>query len=114
MLGVRMLTLCHSTKSAQSAQSGPSLDTLKQDRFIQNQVDERLKEFSNMAQGTDQNIKSQSCSPVDIFVKNQVKWPHEFVLSGSSKERVSCNNPTLLQWVACFLLYCERGERPGG
>ena len=89
-------------KSAQSAQSVPALDTLRQDRFIQSQVDERLKELSNMAQGTDQKIKSQRGGPVDIFVKNRVKWPHEFVLSGPSKERVSYNNLTVLQWVTGF------------
>ena len=55
-----------------------------------------------MAQGTDQKIKSQRGGPVDTFVKNRVKWPHEFVLSGPSKERVSYNNLTVLQWVARF------------
>ena len=55
-----------------------------------------------MAQGTDKKIKSQRGGPVDIFVKNRVKWPHEFVLSGPSKERVSYNNLTVLQWVAGF------------
>ena len=88
----------HKSKSAQSAQSVPSLDTLRQDRFIQSQVDERLKELSNMAQGTDKKIKSQRGGPVDIFVKNRVKMPHEFILSGPSKERVSYNNLTVLQW----------------
>ena len=89
-------------QSAQSVQSILLLNTLRQDRSIQSQVDERLKELSNMAQGTDQKIKSQRGDPVDIFVKNRVKWPHEFVLSGPSKERVFYNNLTVLQWVAGF------------
>ena len=63
---------------------------------------ERLKELSNMAQGTDQKIKSQRGGSVDIFVENRVKWPHEFVLSVPLKERVSYNNLTILQWVAGF------------
>ena len=47
-------------------------------------------------------IKSQPRGPVDIFVKNRVKWPHEFVLAGPSKERVPYNNLKMLQWVAGF------------
>ena len=82
----------HKPKSAQTVLS---LDTLRQNRFIQSEVDERLKGLSNMAQGTNQKVKSQRGGPVD-------KWPHEFVLSGPSKERVSYNNLTVLQWVAGF------------
>ena len=70
--------------------------------MIQQQVAERLKELSSLSQGTETKIKSQRGGPVDIFVKNRVKWPHEFVLAGPSKERVSYNNLTMLQWVAGF------------
>ena len=86
----------------QSVQSVPALKTLHQNKFIQSQVDERLKELSNMAQGTDKKIKSQRGGSVDIFVKNRFKWPNEYVLSGPSKERVSYNNLTVLHWVAGF------------
>ena len=69
---------------------------------MQKQVDEKLKELSNIAQGTDQKINSQRRGPVDIFVENRVKWPHELVLTGPSKERVCYINLTVLQWVAGF------------
>ena len=36
------------------------------------------------------------------MVKNRIKWPHEFVLTGSTKERVSYDNLTPIQWMAGF------------
>ena len=83
-------------------QSVPPLSTLRSDKLIQQQVAERLKELSSLSQGTETKIKSQRGGPVDIFVKNRVKWSHEFVLAGPSKERLSYNNLTMLQWVAGF------------
>ena len=37
-----------------------------------------------------------------MFVRTQVKWPHEFVLSGSSKERISYDQLTMPQRMAGF------------
>ena len=34
---------------------------------------------------------------VDVFVSNRVKWPHEFVLSGQNKDRVSYNQLSPIQ-----------------
>ena len=39
---------------------------------------------------------------VDVFVKRQVKWPQEFVLSGTHKERVTYDQLTVSQWMAGF------------
>ena len=39
---------------------------------------------------------------MDVFVKNRVRWPHEHVLSGSTKERVSYDQLTVTQWVSGF------------
>ena len=33
---------------------------------------------------------------------HRVKWPHEYVLSGSSKERVSYDHLSITQWMAGF------------
>ena len=48
----------------------------------------------------DHKIKSQR-GP-DVFVKNRVCWPHEYVLSGSTKERVTYDQSTVVQWVSSF------------
>ena len=37
-----------------------------------------------------------------MFVRTRVKWPNEFVLSGSSKERISYDQLTMPQWMASF------------
>ena len=39
---------------------------------------------------------------MDVFVKNRVWWPHEHVLSGSTKERVTYDQLTVTQWVCGF------------
>ena len=39
---------------------------------------------------------------MDIFVANRVKWPHEYVLSGQSKDLVTYNQLSPIQWMAGF------------
>ena len=83
--------------------SVPSLQAIKQDQQIQAQVDQRLRQLADIAQtGTCNKVKSQRGGQVDVFVRTRVKWPHEFVLSGSSKERISYDQLTMPQWMAGF------------
>ena len=67
-------------------------------------MEERLEELKQLNKtGTvDCKNKSQRCGRVDVFVKNKVKWPHEYVLGGNQKERVSYDQLTMGQWVAGF------------
>ena len=37
-----------------------------------------------------------------MLVKNRIKWPHEYVLSGLNKERVTYDQLNVTQWVAGF------------
>ena len=46
--------------------------------------------------------KSLRGGSVDVLVPNRVKWPHEYILSGSAKERVSYDSLSVTQWVAGF------------
>ena len=72
------------------------------DELIQQQVQERLKQLSeNISQGKEK-IKSQRGGSVDVFVNNRVKWPHEFILSGTNKERISYDQLSPVQWMAGF------------
>ena len=81
----------------------PSLQAIKCDHQIQAQVDQRLRELADIAQtGTSNKVKYQRGGQVDVFVRTRVKWPHEFVLSGSSKERTSYDQLTMPQWMAGF------------
>ena len=83
--------------------SVPSLQAIKYDQQIQGQVDHRLRELADIAQtGTCNKVKSQHGGQVDVFFRTWVKWPHEYVLSGSSKEHTSYDQLTMPQWMAGF------------
>ena len=49
-----------------------------------------------------QKIKSQHGGQVEVFVKHRAKWPHEYVLAGNNKERVTYDQLTMGQWMAGF------------
>ena len=37
-----------------------------------------------------------------MYVNQRVKWPHEFVLAGTSKDRLNYNQLNITQWMAGF------------
>ena len=39
---------------------------------------------------------------MDVYVNTRVKWPHEFILSGTNKERVTYDQLSPVQWMAGF------------
>ena len=81
----------------------PSLQEIKCDPNIQVQVDQCLRELADMSQsGTLHKVKSQRGGQVEVLIRTRVKWPHEFVLAGSTKERISYDQLTMVQWMACF------------
>ena len=63
------------------------LNALRHDALIQLKVEQRLKEL----QETEKQGKLNSVRGglVEVMVKHRVKWPHEYILLGSNKERVS-------------------------
>ena len=82
----------------------PSLEYIRANNQMQRSVEERIKELQQLAKtGMSENtIKSQRGGSVDVFVKHRVKWPHEHVLAGSQKERVSYDQSSMGQWMAGF------------
>ena len=77
----------------------PTLDHLKANGSVQKTVVERLSELKHLnSTGMSQKIKSQ-CGGVEVFIKQKVWWPHEYVLAGSNKERVMYNQLTMGQWM---------------
>ena len=64
-------------------------------------MDKRLKELTSLQTGTETKIKSQRRG-VEVLVKHRVRWPHEFILTGTNKERVSYDQLTPVQWMAGF------------
>ena len=77
----------------------PTLANLKQSRSIQEQVDTRIKELQGVEKG---KFKSQRGGSETVWVKKEVAWPHNHVLGGSSKTRVSYDTLTVSQWVSGF------------
>ena len=68
---------------------------------LQALVDQRIKQLAD-AEKTVTKIKSLLGGSVQVLVPNCVKWPHEYVLSGLSKERVSYDQLSTTQWVVGF------------
>ena len=86
----------------QNVEQLPRLHTIRQDLLIQAQVEKRLKELAEAEKAGTQKQKSLRGGPIAVLVPNKVKWPHEYVLSGAHKERVSYDQLSIIQWVTGF------------
>ena len=98
---VRTQVLHDSASSLEEDLVLPTLATIRQSRSIQDQVDTRLKELQavNKDKG---KFKSQRGGSETIWVKNDIAWPHNFVLSSNTKNRVTYDSLSLSQWVSGF------------
>ena len=102
---------CKVKKSGKNAQAtvkpnehtGSNSHDLTDETLLQLKVDQRLQELSDLAKtGTHSKLKSQRGGAVEVLIKNRVKWPHEYVLSGVNKERITYDQLNVMQWVAGF------------
>ena len=102
---------CKSKKSGKSAQAtvknndhtGSNSHDLTDETLLQLKVEQRLQELSDLAKtGAHSKLKSQRGGAVEVLIKNRVKWPHEYVLSGVNKERITYDLLNVMQWVAGF------------
>ena len=89
------------SSSHQETSHVPDLQSIRQDAVLQAQVAKRLKELTD-SEKSGTKLKSLRGGPVEVMVANRVKWPHEYVLSGVSKERVTYDQLSVTQWVAGF------------
>ena len=97
-----MSTHPSSHSSRMHTQTSDTLVHLKANNNIQQAVAERLSELQHLnSTGMSQKIRSQR-GGVEVFVKQKVRWPHEYVLAGSNKERVTYNQLTMGQWMDGF------------
>ena len=112
---ISSLSLAQNASKADSSDSDsssdeslvPSLSHLKSAMDIQRQVDNRLHEleecsFTPKGQGK-QKFKSKRGGNVDILVHKKVAWPHDSILGGNSKQRVSYDQLSWSQWVQGFV-----------
>ena len=90
------------SSSSSDESDDPSLEVLKS-HHLQEQVDKRIKELvqSSHCQGK-LKYKSQRGGDIDVQIKHKVHWPHEAVLGGIARQRVSYDQLTSTQWVQGF------------
>ena len=80
----------------------PPPSWLREEARIQEEVQSRLRHLADNVKPGMGKIKSQKDGAVDVFVNHKVRWPHEFVLSGQNKNRVTYNQLSPVQWMAGF------------
>ena len=56
--------------------------------------------------------KSQRGGSETAFVKNEIPWPQNYILGGSSKCRVSYDNLSISQWDSGFVTIIRDGKDP--
>ena len=98
---VRTQVLKDSASSMEDDLVLPTLATLRQSRSIQDQVDTRIRELQAVDKEKGK-FKSQRGGSETIWVKHVIAWPHNFVLSGNTKNRVTYDSLSLSQWVSGF------------
>ena len=90
-----------SSSSSDDSDSGtPSLERLRS-HALQKKADQRIRDLdhtSNLS-GTDSKTKHKSKrgGNVEVSVKRKVSWPHEPILGGVSRQRVSYDQLSLTQ-----------------
>ena len=75
---------------------------LREEARIQEEVQNRIRHLADNVKPGMGKIKSQRGGTVDVFVSHKVRWPHEFVLSGQNKNRITNNQLSPVQWMAGF------------
>ena len=80
----------------------PTPDKLRQEAYIQKEVQARLLHLADLAKAGTDKIKSQRGGSVDVFISKRVKWPHEYVLAGQTKDRISYNQLSPIQWMVGY------------
>ena len=51
---------------------------------------------------------------IEVSVKKKVSWPHEPILGGSLRQRVTYDQLSLTQWVQGFCKYILEGRTNAG
>ena len=77
---------------------------MKKSEKIQREIDSRIRELEcqSEATGTREKIKSKRGGNIDVLVKKKVAWPHEAILGGATRARLSYNQLSMSQWVQGF------------
>ena len=95
------------SESSESSDDGeiPLLSSIRSSKAKQKQVDRSLADLEkvNSVKGNEQKLKSKRGGPVEVLVSHRVNWPHEYILGGSSKQRISYDQLNLCQFIHGFV-----------
>ena len=82
----------------------PKLSYIRSSRQIQRQIDQSLAKLGkNPDRGNDpQKLKSKRGGPVEVTVHQKVSWPHEHVLGGQTRQRLTYDQINMSQFVQGF------------
>ena len=85
-------------------ESIPSLRCMRKSEKMQRDIDTRIRELERQSEatGTGTKIKSKRGGNIDVLVKNKVAWPHEAILGGVNRTRLSYDQLSMSQWVQGF------------
>ena len=93
------------SESSSDDSDTPSLETLRSHK-MQRQVDKRIRalERSSQSSGNEKahKLKSKCGGNIDVVVKEKVSWPHETILGGMQRQRISYDQLSLTQWIQGF------------
>ena len=88
----------------------PSLYGIKTSKAVQRKINRSLANLdsSTVPQGNEQALKPKSKrvgggGPVEVVVSKKVAWPHEHILGGLNRQRVTYDQLTLTQFMQGFV-----------
>ena len=88
--------------SSSNESDSPSMEKLRS-HAIQKKVDKRLRDLNQSSHSpgncNSSKVTSKRGGSVEVNVKNMVAWPHESILSGVNRQRVTYDQLMLTQWV---------------
>ena len=84
----------------------PQLSHIRSSKEVQRQIDRSIAKLSRkQLEGNDisQKLKSKRGGPVEVAVQKKVAWPHEHILGGQTRQRVTYDQLTMPQFVQGFV-----------
>ena len=94
---------CSNVSSSSSEDELPCLLVLKSSRAVQRKIDQTVAEMEaeSRNEGNDLTIESKrGC--LDVLVQTKVSWPHECILGGITRQRLTYDQLTKSQFVQGF------------
>ena len=97
---------CYSSSESSSEDSDvPELSYLRSNKRIQKKVDDRLADLEKNfeAKGKSEKLKSKRGGSVEVLVEKRVAWPHDVILGGQNRTRVTYDQLSLTQFAQGFI-----------